>query len=111
MDNPKPIDHKAFDTVHSQGCLKRWPRHRDLSKQKSDEALETQCLWCAYFVPLVGTFSEDTGGCTNEKSPCDGRIMFQHDGCDEFVQTKHFLKFRITYPPQEDDPIESASED
>jgi hypothetical protein len=111
MHDLEPIDHKAFDEAHSQDCLKRWPGHRDLTKQQSDEELATQCLWCAYFVPLVGTFSEDTGGCTNEKSPCDGRIMFEHDGCDAHVTAKHFLKFKITYPPQKDEPIEDTSED
>jgi hypothetical protein len=111
MTEREPIDHKAFDPQHSHDCLRRWPNHRNLDEDQPDENYVTQCLWCAYFVPLVGTFSEDAGGCTNEKSPCDGRIMFEHDGCDEFVPTKYFLKFKITYPPQEEEPLDLPPED
>lgn len=44
-----------------------------------------QCFACKFYVSLIGTFIEDYGGCTNENSPFDKQIMFEHDGCEQFV--------------------------
>jgi hypothetical protein len=94
------MKHKALDDSHFRDCHRRWSkfRNRDLDQEnRPDEWLKTQCLFCACYVPLVGKFSEDYGVCTNGNSRCDGRVMFEHDGCDDHLQSAEFLQFSISY--------------
>lgn len=94
------MKHKALSDEHLTNCHVRWEklRNRDLTKgEQPTEWTETQCQSCAYYVPLVGKFSEDYGACTNGISLLDGRIMFEHDGCDEHVLSDDFLQFSITF--------------
>jgi hypothetical protein len=49
-----------------------------------DEWYGEQCLHCRFYVPLDGPLGEDYGACTNAVSPFDGRVMFEHDGCEAF---------------------------
>lgn len=61
--------------------LKRW------TKRSYDEGLKQrgivnnwipdQCISCFWF----GALDSDYGLCCNEKSPCDGRLVFEHGGC------------------------------
>lgn len=43
-----------------------------------------QCGGCRHWVPLGGALGEDWGACSNPASPFDGRVMFEHDGCEWF---------------------------
>jgi hypothetical protein len=76
------------DTSHFQSCHKRWTERRN-RKQESpdykDEWYQEQCFACKFYVALVGAFVEDYGACTNENSPFDKQVMFEHDGCEHFV--------------------------
>ena len=29
-----------------------------------------------------GVFADDYGGCSNQRSPFDKQVMFEHDGCE-----------------------------
>jgi Protein of unknown function (DUF3027) len=73
------------DPEHAKDCHKRWMarRHRrQESPDYKDEWRTQQCFSCRFFVPLMGSMKEDYGACTNPTSPFDGRVMFEHDGCD-----------------------------
>src|SRR5215813_6962381 len=94
------MKHKALDLEHFFECHARWARlsHRDLGMpNKPDEWYSTQCLTCAFYIPLVGKFVEDWGACSNASSPCDGRVMFEHDGCEFHVESDDFLQFSVSY--------------
>lgn len=72
---------------HLDGCHERWAQ--DLNRSKSaaptlDEWRAEQCGACQYFIPLRGELGRDWGTCTNAASPCDRRVMFEHDGCARF---------------------------
>ena len=43
-----------------------------------------QCADCVHWCPLAGALGEDWGACSNPRSPFDGRVRFEHDGCVEF---------------------------
>lgn len=49
-----------------------------------DEWYAQQCGHCVYWVPLAAPLGSDWGACTNALSPFDGKIMFEHDGCQRF---------------------------
>lgn len=49
-----------------------------------DEWWAHQCGACRHWVPLTGELGSDYGACTNERSPFDGKVQFEHDGCDQF---------------------------
>ena len=74
---------------HVRRCQSRWLN--DLTRPLStpdyrDEWYGTQCGGCRFYIRLTGGFRSDWGVCTNEQSPRDGRVTFEHDGCDEFVE-------------------------
>lgn len=72
---------------HLSSCHDRWMerRNRKSEQEEFNEKWEfEQCFRCTYFLPLSGILGSDWGGCSNEKSPFDGRLMFEHDGCEEF---------------------------
>ena|SRR5438132_1702443 len=49
-----------------------------------------QCGRCTYWVPLAGDWGLDYGACTNPRSPYDGRVQFEYDGCDVFVDAEEW---------------------
>jgi hypothetical protein len=76
-----------MDAEHRQACHDRWMELRNRRQEEQsykDEWYAEQCGSCRFFVPLQGLFSADWGGCSNAKSPFDGRVMFEHDGCEFF---------------------------
>lgn len=77
------------DKKHANACHYRWSEklNRDVSKAeyKEDWANE-QCGGCRFYVPLTGAFITDWGVCSNEKSPCDGTVRLEHDGCDFYAE-------------------------
>ena len=57
----------------------RWSAHRNRPDWHPD-----QCLFCRFYLPLDGPLGLDYGACANRASPFDGRVMFEHDGCEAF---------------------------
>jgi hypothetical protein len=41
---------------------------------------------CEFWVPLAGQWGLEYGACANPQSPFDGRITFEHDGCEEYSE-------------------------
>ena len=83
--------HLVEDKQHFAETHDRWSKkgHRDLdSEEPPAEWLASQCMHCAYFIPLVGAFIEDWGACSNSQSPRDGTVMFEHDGCAGFEEAE-----------------------
>ena len=74
------------DKAHADRTHKRWMRMRNRVQEDKENYRDIwglqQCFNCRYFVPLSGAFQDDYGGCTNEKSPFDKHVMFEHDGCE-----------------------------
>jgi hypothetical protein len=72
---------------HLNACHERWMERRNRkteSPEYQDDWLAEQCLFCRYYIPLVGIFMEDYEVCSNANSPSDGLVRFEHDGCVEF---------------------------
>jgi DUF3027 family protein len=77
------------DEKHAHMTHKRWlekyPVNRDMaSPSYKDEWYFEQCLRCQFYVTLMGLFESDWGVCSNPASYLDGRVMFEHDGCEFF---------------------------
>lgn len=75
------------NTEHGSACHYRWMerRNRKIEDEYANQDWNyEQCFRCRYFIRLTGVLIEDWGACSNAKSPCDGRVMFEHDGCEEF---------------------------
>lgn len=65
----------------------RWraDKHRDQDDPEYRDAwYAEQCGACRHWVPLVGPLGADYGACTSARSPCQRRVMFEHDGCVAF---------------------------
>ncbi|MFN4249842.1 DUF3027 domain-containing protein [Deinococcus sp.] len=77
------------DDIHLRECHQRWLKNanRDVHSGLDDHELETQCEFCAYYINLSGEFKFDWGVCSNKISPFDGRVMFEHDGCEYHVES------------------------
>lgn len=76
------------DVEHCKKCHERWSEklNRDMSTSSyKDEWYTEQCGNCAYFIGLIGYLSNDYGVCSNPKSKFDGKVRFEHDGCDSYV--------------------------
>ena len=79
----------ANDRTHFHQTHKRWiskyPRNRSRTSPEyeyKDEWLNEQCFTCQYYITLSGQFQFDWGVCSNPSSDLDGKIMFEHDGCE-----------------------------
>jgi hypothetical protein len=72
---------------HVRRCHSRWIKAgtRLGSDPYPDEWRSEQCGGCRFYVRLQGGFRSDWGVCSNEVSPRDGKVTFEHDGCDAFV--------------------------
>jgi hypothetical protein len=79
----------ANDRSHFLETHERWiskfpfNRSRFSSEYEyQDEWPKEQCFTCQYYIALSGRFQSDWGVCSNPSSNLDGRIMFEHDGCE-----------------------------
>ena len=66
----------------------RWVQrlNRDMDDPSyRDEWYAEQCGGCVYWIALTGVLGGDYGACANAESPRDGRVQFEHDGCDAFA--------------------------
>ena len=55
-----------------------WKRGRDEAPGDEQDWVEHQCGGCKFIAAL----NRDWGICWNRHSPMDGRIAFEHNGCD-----------------------------
>lgn len=89
----KGVKSLADSRKHFDKCHKRWveKRNRDIdSKNYKEEWYEEQCFNCKFFVPLIGIFSSDYGACTNSESVFDKQVMFEHDGCENYIFDENY---------------------
>jgi hypothetical protein len=89
MNDPDPL---FVDEEHAAACHERWSRQRsereapiDENGEIPDEWYNEQCGQCIYYIPLVGNLASDWGLCSNSKSSFDGKAVFEHYGCEEYV--------------------------
>lgn len=77
------------DAEHNDACHERWlpRRNRDTGDAAHPDAWYCeQCGGCRFWVALRGPVGADWGACTNSRSRFDGRVRFEHDGCDVFTE-------------------------
>ena len=82
-DTSSLIDNEDHATI----CHLRWSERlnrRVGSPEYLDSWIDEQCGGCRFFVTLSGVLGSDYGACTNVASLFDGRVMFEHDGCEAF---------------------------
>ena len=82
-------DKTHFNETHRRWMEKRNRIQEDVANYNDSWGLQ-QCFNCCYFIPLSGIFQNDYGGCSNEKSPFDKRVMFEHDGCEFHVVIENY---------------------
>ena len=70
------------DDIHG-----RWSRLLNRSTANPDyreEWYDEQCGGCRFWIALSGEWGLDWGACTCAHSRFDGRVRFEHDGCEHF---------------------------
>jgi len=77
------------DKAHVSATVQRWlskvPRNRKTgSAEYKDDWYSEQCFACQYYVHLDGDLRRDWGVCSHPQSPFDGKLMFEHDGCEYY---------------------------
>ncbi|GII56318.1 hypothetical protein Pth03_47070 [Planotetraspora thailandica] len=76
------------DRSHNDECHARWMSSLNRSTggpDYPDEWYHEQCGGCRFWIALEGEMGLDYGACTNARSAFDGRVRFEHDGCDTFT--------------------------
>jgi hypothetical protein len=75
------------DMRHAAATHQRWVQLAN-RRQGDPDYLSAwyaeQCGACRFWGPLSGALGLDYGGCTNQASPYEGTVRFEHDGCDVF---------------------------
>ena len=79
----------GLNQAHIDACHERWLEHKNRrwsngEEDAPDEWYQQQCGGCRYYIPLHGLLRTDWGVCSNVVTPFDGKVMFEHDGCDAF---------------------------
>lgn len=76
------------DREHNNACHERWlqvqSRRTDQPGYR-DQWFDEQCGGCRFWIALSGELGQDWGVCTGPGSTFDGRVRFEHDGCDSFA--------------------------
>ncbi|MBM9624559.1 DUF3027 domain-containing protein [Streptomyces zhihengii] len=83
-DEPRTGD----DQDHNDRCHARWQVSLNRSTAQSgyrDEWYDAQCGGCCFWIALSGRLGQDYGACSNPGSSFDGRVRFEHDGCESFA--------------------------
>ncbi|MFE6872755.1 DUF3027 domain-containing protein [Kitasatospora sp. NPDC057692] len=76
------------DRGHNDQCHARWyalGNRSAVGAAYRDEWYSEQCGGCRYWVALRGESGADYGVCSSAESAFDGRVRFEHDGCDCFT--------------------------
>ena len=71
-----------MDEIHDRWIQRRFRRTDD--PEYRENWYDEQCGGCTFWIPLSGELGTDYGVCADVKSPFDGTVRFEHDGCDEF---------------------------
>ena len=76
----------------------RWakllPANRDSGDPTyKEEWYSTQCGGCRHWIALAGALGSDWGVCSGASSPFDGKLMFEHDGCEVFEESSDGAPF------------------
>ena len=82
-----------FAPRHREAAGGRWLAHRNRNiddPKYREEWRREQCGSCQFWIPLAGSWGLDWGGCSNEASPFDGTVRFEHDGCDQYSEAAHW---------------------
>lgn len=77
--------HISHDDKAVRRILARWaddPGRRTNDPAYREGWYQEQCGSCAFWFPLAGRLGNDYGACANGESPFDGRVRFEHDGCE-----------------------------
>ncbi|MER5261529.1 DUF3027 domain-containing protein [Actinosynnema sp. NPDC002837] len=88
------FDHVTLSEAELDSIHGRWIRDRNRGRddQEYQESWgEEQCGGCRFWIPLAGRVGNDYGACSNAQSPFDGRVRFEHDGCDVFVDAGRWV--------------------
>jgi hypothetical protein len=80
----------ALNPGHARACHDRWIKQRHNiyplpeGEDYPEEWYNDQCGGYRFYILLNGVdaFNMDWGVCSNPASVSDGRVMFEHDGCD-----------------------------
>ena len=82
-----------FSETHER-WLNKFPLNRNImSPDYKEEWIPEQCFKCQFYIKLTGLFGMDWGVCSNKASHLDGRVMFEHDGCEFFTFAEDELEF------------------
>lgn len=79
--------HISLDSEEMNKIHERWVARRNRDPDRDDyreEWFREQCGACRFWFPLAGEMGLDYGACANVRSPFDGRVQFEHDGCGHF---------------------------
>ncbi|MBB5802053.1 hypothetical protein F4560_001821 [Saccharothrix ecbatanensis] len=88
------FDHVTRNETEMDSIHERWlgDRNRGRGGHEYEESWAgEQCGGCRFWVPLAGRVGHDYGVCANALSPFDGRVRFEHDGCDVFADAGRWL--------------------
>jgi hypothetical protein len=83
MDNEK---HSA--RTHRRWADKYEPNRNPMSPDYKEEWNQQPCFQCQFYVKLTGLLGTSWGICSNESSYLDGKVMYEHDGCEFFSYAK-----------------------
>jgi DUF3027 family protein len=75
------------DMRHAAVTHERWMglRNRQQEAPDYDESWwAEQCGACRFWLAVSGALGHDYGVCTNPAAPFDGKVRFEHDGCEQF---------------------------
>jgi hypothetical protein len=75
------------DKEHATESHSRWMKRLNrntASPDYKDEWYSEQCYACQYYMHIDGYLRTDWGVCSHPESPFDGKLMFEHDGCEYF---------------------------
>jgi len=91
------------DSEHRRATFTRWLGQRNRRQEDPsyrDEWYVAQCGRCGFWVGLTGGWGHDFGACSNARSPSDGMVRFEHDGCDAFSAEAEEGRSGPISPPQ-----------
>lgn len=79
--------HAGDDQAELELIHRRWVQTRNRRSDDPDYQdtwYDEQCGACRSWFPLAGVLGSDYGVCAEATSLFDGRVRFEHDGCDAF---------------------------
>ncbi|WP_431919576.1 DUF3027 domain-containing protein [Nonomuraea jabiensis] len=81
--------HAGSSAAELSAIHRRWIAERHRRTEDPDyreQWYSEQCGSCRFWLPLSGELGRDYGACANPASSFDGRVRFEHDGCEAFEE-------------------------